>query len=256
MKRRALLATLGSLGTAGLAGCTALGGSAPSGDTVTPAPVPPTPTGTPTDAPAATPTPEVPRCSETAAGYRDAPFPVRNLPTPSDRFDSFGCPAFEWADEAVCAHRADLSETPVALVGDDRAFLRPTVGDTVTFTLANRAEEPVTLRPGVWAVLVPGDPWRSLVVGEPGCRRAVPEGEGAHWWEIGIEREERSDALDVTAGRADLDEGRYLFAVRASRADGATLALATPFDVVRADGVEGDEPATPDDPAGNYTVYG
>jgi hypothetical protein len=227
VNRRTLLATVGA-GVAGLAGCSdAVEEFAPTEEGETTTRRPP---GRPTDG-------TVP-CSETGWGYELGGPPVRDLPEPTDSFEGYDCPTFEWADRTVCYQRVTVAEEDVVLVATDATLM---TGDISwaggEFVLVNRTGEVVETHPGTWTVLEPTDSGWSLVDGgDPDCLRRI-EHEGIHWWSFGTDAEE----INLTGVPVDLDPGVYAFAVPAYLPDGDHIMCATLFEVEAVDL----EPVTP-----------
>lgn len=249
MKRRTLLATLGT-GVAGLSGCAGvLGGSGDPVETLTPVTVPPT--ETPTETPPGTPTDGgtngVEPC-RTADGPYDMQRPAfYDPPEAPDRFDNLGCPSFEWAARTVCHHTADLDSEDVLLLTDEaRATIVSPRSSTlkrsaeVSFTLMNSARQTIRVQPESWSVLEQYNDgrWYTKASGEPGCTLTLDR-EGYHRWRLGIGVEPDAPEVNVTAGQASLDAGTYVFAVPVLLPDERDILCAAPFFVrKRSDGLD------------------
>lgn len=132
MKRRTVLAALGTTLTAGCLG----DGTQPGNGTETPTAEP---DETPTSPGGDTPTDETP--------------PEDYSPTPTDRFDDVGCPSFTETDRTVCWHTRTDSE--VSLEPSSEEF--ETVSgngtvETITFKLSNDSDRQFSFNPHEWTV--------------------------------------------------------------------------------------------------------
>jgi hypothetical protein len=228
MRRRALLAVLGSALSAGCSGV--FGRDPPATDTVTPAPVPPSPSATPTPTPT-----ERDGCEGTEGPYRQDDIPIFDLRPAPERYEDLGCPTFEWADRVVCYHRADLPAEPLVLLGPrSPSRVDSTDGAVAEFAFVNRADRPVSVEPHNWAVL--GRPqddgdWRVLRSGGTTCLRTVHP-EQVYWWRLGVNAApDPAHAVNVSAVETTLDLGTYLFAIRVAPTEDTVRVCAAPFTV-------------------------
>lgn len=233
MNRRTLLATVGS-GVAGLAGCSgALEQFEPTEDDATGTP-------RPSGRLPGRPDSETAPCHALDDEYSGDRVPVRNLAGLGDQYADLGCPTFEWAERTVCYH-GEFESEPVVLVSRAyRVFIGEGSGGRATFALANRSDGEVETHPGTWTVLEPtsdGDGFSLVASGGPSCTRTI-EPEGVHWWHLGIRKPLASDAIDVTAGTADLGPGTYVFAAPAFLPGGDHVMCAAPFEVINVDDTE------------------
>ncbi|WP_327053758.1 hypothetical protein [Halomicrococcus gelatinilyticus] len=195
MKRRALLATLGS-GITLVSGC--LGLVADAGDA-------------PGDSSGANGT--------TTGGSGDG---ATGSATPGG--ESGGCPSFsEGADETVCFRSVD-SSTPVFLEPSSRTFaVEPADAkpDAVSFTLHNRSGGTVEFNPAGWRLRRESDDgWTHVAPDATYLPRSELEAGATHTWTLSTATypTANDDDRQHVAVDADLSPGRYAFQVTASSA--------------------------------------
>lgn len=219
---------------AGLAGCSGLLGSdGMPAETLTPVDV--SPTATPTETPTQ-PGGAGESCDTIEGEYSTDGPAVNDLPSPDDRFETLGCPTFEWAAKTVCYQRANLRREAVVLITEVERALVPadgSGGETVSFALVSRRARPVRIQPAAWSILQQrpdGQRWESVASGTPGCTRTV-HSEGFHRWYVGIDETVLAPAVNATAVRASLSPGVYLFVVPVFRPGADDFVCAAPFEV-------------------------
>jgi len=199
MRRRALLATLGTA-TALTAGCLNRSNGGDPDETTTDD----TPSGDPTT-----------RTDRTTTG------------TPADpdsRFAGVECPSFEDTDRTVCFHTPGNGSSKVSVEPSTQVFA-PATGDgtveTVTFVLHNRSGGTFGLNPHAWslyrrtddgwAFVAPDvyvEPWHTIEAG------------GTYTWHLSAQEHSAPMSEDATAIVRDLAEGTYAFQITGAGGDG------------------------------------
>lgn len=203
MKRRAVLASLGTLSVA-LAGCTDSTGTPGSGtDTTTTDPGPGT--GTVTDTATPTPTPD--------GGTVDS------------RFAGEPCPGLGTnADSTVCWHTADPATARQYLEPEVELF-EPSTGDgsveTVTFVLHNQSGGGIGFNPYAWSVHRQTDDGWEYVAPEmfPEPWFQLEDGQ-TYTWVFSVEEHPTPQADRTRYPMVDLEDGTYAFEITIAAEEG------------------------------------
>lgn len=201
MRRRALLAALGTT-TALTAGCLnrASGGN-PTDDEETTAP--------PTDD--ETETPDEPTTDDPA--------------TPQDPFAAAACPSFaDGVDRSVCWPKGDTDDEEVYLDATAAVF-EPTTGDgeveTVEFVLHNGSSASFGLNPYAWSLYRrTGDDWEFVAPEASVEPWYTVESGGTYTWRLSVEKHPSPADENAIEVFQDLSDGVYAFQVTGAFGDG------------------------------------